>query len=66
MVDAVNGTSSSVDKTVLSLLLSLPVFTQIRVIGPTPQTELRQMSAVFVTPPLAASCHQEIFKFQFM
>ena len=64
-MDAVNGTSSLVDKTVLSLLLSLPVFTQVIVICPNPTTELQQKLVVFVTPRLVANCHQETFKFLF-
>ena len=63
--DAVNGTSSLVDKTVLSLLLSLPVFTQIKVTALTPGTELQQSMADFVMPPPMANSHQETFRFQF-
>ena len=64
-MDAVNGTSSLVDKTVLSLLLSWPVFTQVIVMHLVLGTELQQKLVVFVMPRLAANCHQETFKFLF-
>ena len=61
--DAVNGTFSLMDKTVLSRLLFPPVFTHTTAIGLV--FGFHQKLAVFVTQPLAANCHQETFRFLF-